>query len=156
MKFFSFKEEKKNEKKETGKSKDTQSQDDKLYQQKKALKDKKTSTDISYAELVQNLQSYQGKWSDFGQQNDAYQGMIKDLVESSIDLSDYFSGDVDELDTIITAFHGGLDNTDEAECAVQLYGIGKDNGEYTELCGVVSLDESGNIQFVINYVGAAR
>lgn len=149
-------EEKKNEKKETGKSKDTQSQDDKLYQQKKALKDKKTSTDISYAELVQNLQSYQGKWSDFGQQNDAYQRMIKDLVESSIDLSDYFSGDVDELDTIITAFHGGLDNTDEAECAVQLYGTSKDNGEYTELCGVVSLDESGNIQFVINYVGAAR
>ena len=111
---------------------------------------------ISYAELVQNLQSYQGKWSDFGQQNDAYQGMIKDLVESTTDLSDYFSGNADELDTIITAFHGGLDNTDEAECAVQLFGTGKESGEYTELWGVVSLDESGNVQFVINYVGAAR
>lgn len=82
----------------------SQNEDDKLNEQEKGIiaeKDSKTQakqdSSDEIVEMYDNLQEYEGTWGDFGSHVDKYQGMVESAIKSSISLSDYFGGDVNEV-----------------------------------------------------------
>lgn len=48
-------------------------------------------------DMFANLLEYEGVWGDFGSHVNSYQGMVESAIKSSVSLSDYFDGDVNEV-----------------------------------------------------------
>lgn len=143
------------------KKNESQSQDDKLYQQKKELDNKKKSVDNSgliesnatgidknIADLIMYFPGFSGVWGDFGVHADPYQGMIEQAIKSKIRLSDYFGGDVNEVSLDISVFQWDGVNVVGAGCILTFEGPSPGNGKFRTLTGVVNVDESGELEFV--------
>ena len=140
---------------------ESQSQDDKLYQQKKELDNQKKSVDKpdsttsnaigvdkNIADLVTYFEGFSGVWGDFGVHADAYQGMIEQAVKSTISLSDYFGGDVNEVYLEVSSFQWDGANIIGAGCILTFEGPSPGNGQFRTLTGTVSVAESGDLQFI--------
>lgn len=143
------------------KKNESQSQDDKLYQQKKELDNQKTSVDKpdstisnaigvdkNIADLVTYFEGFSGVWGDFGVHADAYQGMIEQAVKSTISLSDYFGGDVNEVYLEVSSFQWDGANIIGAGCILTFEGPSPGNGQFRTLTGTVSVVKSGDLQFI--------
>lgn len=91
---------------------------------------------------------------DYGPHVNKYQGEIKHLVEQTIDLSDYFDGNPEDLEMEVTGFHYPEWDMASGECLVSFWGSIPGGGQAERLDGLVTLNKSsGYIQFVISYVG---
>lgn len=99
-------------------------------------------------DLVRNFQGFSGVWGDFGVHADAYQGMIEQAVKSTISLSDYFGGDVNEVYLEVSSFQWDGTNIMGAGCILSFEGPSPGNGQFRTLTGTVSVGESGDLQFI--------
>lgn len=99
-------------------------------------------------DLVRNFQGFSGVWGDFGVHADAYQGMIEQAVKSTISLSDYFGGDVNEVYLEVSSFQWDGANIIGAGCILTFEGPSPGNGQFRTLTGTVSVAESGDLQFI--------
>lgn len=75
-----------------------------IVQQKKVQKAEeeaqvqaKDSSRKEINDMFANLLEYEGVWGEFGSHVNKYQGMVESAIKSSISLSDYFGGDVNEV-----------------------------------------------------------
>lgn len=94
---------------------DTQSQESKLYQQKKEIDQQKENqtqneqnSSKKIADMFANFRSFDSVWGDFGAHVNEYQGMVESTINSFISMSDYF-GDVDNVYMSLTKV---IDNDD--------------------------------------------
>lgn len=122
---------------------------EKLVQSKQAEKEKEDKN----WEFVKNLDFYSGVWGDYDTQGNPYREKAKSLIESTISLSDYFSGDVNSVDIGITGFHYQEGQIKSAECAVTFSQINPVDGMYFGVNGLIKLNEEGEFVFVVTYVG---
>lgn len=99
-------------------------------------------------DLVRNFQGFSGVWGDFGVHADAYQGMIEQAVKSTISLSDYFGGDVNDVYLEVSSFQWDGANIIGAGCILTFEGPSPGNGQFRTLTGTVSVEESGDLQFI--------
>ena len=65
------------------------------YEEAKAQSEQNGDSEI--VDMFDNLQEYEGVWGDFGSHVNKYQGMVESAIKTSISLSDYFGGDVNEV-----------------------------------------------------------
>lgn len=97
-------------------------------------------------ELVNHLTVYEGLWGDFGAHVNKYQGMIESTIKSSISLSGYFGGDVNEV-YMYLYFQG-----DAADWTyfIRFEGVSPSGvGQYRTLeCAIVPNDSGTQLQFV--------
>ena len=82
-----------------------------------------------------------------------YREKAKSLIESTISLSDYFSGDVNNVDIGIAGFHYQEGQIKSAECAVTFSQISPVDGIYFMVNGLIKLNEEGEFVYVVTYVG---
>lgn len=122
---------------------------EKIVQSKQAEKEKEDKN----WEFVKNLDFYSGVWGDYDTQGNPYREKAKSLIESTISLSDYFSGDVNNVDIGITGFHYQEGQIKSAECAVTFSQISPVDGMYFGVNGLIKLNEEGEFVFVVTYVG---
>lgn len=103
-------------------------------------------------DLIMNFQGFSGVWGDFGAHVDTYQGMIEDAVKSTISLSDYFGGDVNDVYLYADGFQWDGINIKDAGCLLTFEGPNPTEGHQMTLMGSVSINESGDLQFIeLNY-----
>lgn len=98
--------------------------------------------------LFANLGEYKGMWGDFGAHVNEYQGMVESVINSSISLSDYFDGDVDNvymelrrvIDNDVALIYGA--NTTNQHYLIRFEGLNPNGvGRYRTLeCMVDSVD----------------
>ncbi len=120
--------------------------DEGVETQRKETKQENENTQV--ADLVRNFQGFSGIWGDFGVHADAYQGMIEQAVKSTISLSDYFGGDVNEVYLEVSSFQWDGANIIGAGCILTFEGPSPGNGQFRTLTGTVSVVESGDLQFI--------
>ena len=128
---------------------------DKLDEYEKIVQskqDEKEKEDKNW-EFVKNLDFYGGMWGDYDTQGNPYREKAKSLIESTISLSDYFSGDVNNVDTEITGFHYQEGQIASADCAVSFGQVSPVDGMYFMVNGLIKLNEEGEFVFVVTYVG---
>ncbi len=98
--------------------------------------------------LFANLGEYKGMWGDFGAHVNEYQGMVESVIKSSISLSDYFDGDVNDVymelrkvvDNDVALIYGA--NTTNQHYLIRFEGLNPNGvGRYRTLeCMVDSVD----------------
>ena len=97
-------------------------------------------------ELVNHLTVYEGLWGDFGAHVNKYQGMIESTIKSSISLSGYFGGDVNEVYMYLYFQGDAVDWT----YFIRFEGVSPSGvGQYRTLeCAIVPNDSGTQLQFV--------
>lgn len=72
-----------------------QKKDQKAEEEAQAQSEQNNSNKI--VEMFANFQEYDGLWGNFGSHVNSYQGMVESAIKSSISLSGYFGGDVNDV-----------------------------------------------------------
>lgn len=68
---------------------------EKAEKEAQAQAEKESRNEIN--EMFETLLEFEGVWGDFGSHVNKYEGLIESAIKSSISLSDYFGGDVNEV-----------------------------------------------------------
>jgi putative component of toxin-antitoxin plasmid stabilization module len=96
-------------------------------------------------ELAENFASFDGKWGDFGEHKNKYQGMIEAALHRDVNYKKYFSTSANSLNFTVSRFEKNTTIFGIGICYFEFSGVDKESGRRGTLYGEIVIKEDGSL-----------